>query len=235
MKSLVDYIIAESRGQSISKRKGNRPYDPNLDPLVLAKASRTDKAAFLKTKNLFKNLVDKINKIIEILNNQPRLTVMLNVSDWYFQLFKVDNDGLVVGDQMTNQGGSGEEDNYHIDDVDMYFDKFVEFSKENDTYYVQFFNAVRHTEKSFVTSFDFTDLADLDINNIGKYFMVVLTKGDTQYLKGHKELTDCIEYSLKNPKFQYKESLNRVATALCDASNIDAYIKNLDKITDKYF
>lgn len=55
MKNIIDFIL-ESKGQRISKRAGNRPYDPKNDKLLKKKDSRPERAQKLRETKLDKQV-----------------------------------------------------------------------------------------------------------------------------------------------------------------------------------
>ena len=64
MKDIIDFLN-ESKGQRISMRKSNKPYDANDDKLVHNKETRNDRADGLKIQKVFNKFVENIKSIYD--------------------------------------------------------------------------------------------------------------------------------------------------------------------------
>lgn len=63
MKNIIDFIL-ESKGQRISKRANNRPYDPKNDKLLQKKASRPERAQKLRETKLDKQVQEFCSALV---------------------------------------------------------------------------------------------------------------------------------------------------------------------------
>lgn len=63
MKNIIDFIL-ESKGQRISKRAGNRPYDPKNDRLLKKKDSRPERAQQLRVTKLDKQVQEFCSSLV---------------------------------------------------------------------------------------------------------------------------------------------------------------------------
>lgn len=63
MKNIIDFIL-ESKGQRISKRAGNRPYDPKDDKLLKKRDSRPERAQELRKTKLDKQVQEFCSSLV---------------------------------------------------------------------------------------------------------------------------------------------------------------------------
>ena len=83
MKQLIDFLN-ESKGQRISLRRENKPYNPNDDILVKNKDNRKDRADKLRNDRKFDKISKNLEKFKQALKNISRDEIL---SDGYINLY----------------------------------------------------------------------------------------------------------------------------------------------------
>ena len=111
MKNIIDFIL-ESKGQRISKRANNRPYDPKNDKLLQKKASRPERAQKLRETKLDKQVQefcsalvnDFMVKFYNLTNNNSRLCSFGDRLQRVFNRLAKDNDLNDIKPEIEEDG-----------------------------------------------------------------------------------------------------------------------------------
>lgn len=218
MKNLVTYIN-ESKGQRLSLRKTNKPYDPEHDILIQLKDTRDARSKELKVKHAEENHKIAFDNLINIVK-----TVQKNKSEIkkYFDLVYFDNGGyrgmdidlLTCDINKFSYKFLASSDHYakdgYIDDIES------EILYDNKPYkWCRIFSDLKNVSRTWLSSC----ALELVYNDNINYEMAEMA---VKQFNGGKDKYNAVSYK------------DKIELRVCEEQSLKKLIKSIDDIVDRW-